>query len=63
MTTAFRPCLSSTAPSSNLKSQTDALLLQHYSPAAVLTTDKGDIVYINGKTGKYLGEQPRAKPV
>ena len=38
----------------NLEDLTDALLLQHYAPAAVLTTDKGDIIYISGKTGRYL---------
>ena len=45
------PALSSIA---NLQSLTDSLLQQRFSPAAVLTTDKGDIVYISGKTGKYL---------
>jgi two-component system CheB/CheR fusion protein len=30
------------------------LLLQTYSPAAVLTNNDGDILYINGHTGKYL---------
>jgi two-component system CheB/CheR fusion protein len=38
----------------NLQSITDQLLLEHYAPAAVLTTDKGDIIYISGHTGKYL---------
>ena len=38
----------------NIQSLTDSLLQQRFSPAAVLTTDKGDIVYISGKTGKYL---------
>jgi two-component system CheB/CheR fusion protein len=38
----------------NLQQLTDALLLQRFTPSAVLTTDKGDIVYINGKTGNYL---------
>jgi len=38
----------------NLKALTESLLLQHYCPAAVLTNDKGDIVYVNGKTGRYL---------
>jgi two-component system CheB/CheR fusion protein len=38
----------------NLALLTDTLLLQRFAPAAVLTTDKGDIVYISGKTGKYL---------
>jgi two-component system CheB/CheR fusion protein len=38
----------------NLQTLADQLLLQHFSPAAVLTNDKGDIVYISGRTGKYL---------
>jgi two-component system CheB/CheR fusion protein len=38
----------------NIQSLTDALLQQRFSPAAVLTTDQGDIVYISGRTGKYL---------
>lgn len=38
----------------NLQAVTDQFLLQHYSPAAVLTNDQGDIVYISGHTGKYL---------
>jgi transcriptional regulator with PAS, ATPase and Fis domain len=29
-------------------------LLSHHCPAAVLTNDKGDILYISGRTGKYL---------
>jgi two-component system CheB/CheR fusion protein len=28
--------------------------LQRYSPAAVLVTKEGDILYVSGKTGKYL---------
>jgi hypothetical protein len=30
------------------------LLLQHFSPPAVLANNKGDILYISGRTGKYL---------
>jgi two-component system CheB/CheR fusion protein len=41
------------APES-LQAQADRLLLQRYSPAAVLTNDQGDILYISGRTGKYL---------
>ena len=33
---------------------TNELLLQSFAPAAALTTNKGDIVYICGRTGKYL---------
>ena len=42
----------SSAPS--LQSLADQLLLQRYSPAAVLVTKEGDILYVSGKTGKYL---------
>jgi hypothetical protein len=38
----------------NLQTLADQLLLQTYSPAAALTNEKGDILYINGRTGKYL---------
>ena len=41
-------------PTTNLQTLADQLLLQTYSPAAVLTNDKGDILYISGRTGKYL---------
>jgi two-component system CheB/CheR fusion protein len=32
----------------------DQLVLQRFAPAAVLTTPQGDILYISGRTGKYL---------
>ena len=41
-------------PALNLQALADQLLLQTYAPAAVLTNDKGDILYISGRTGKYL---------
>ena len=41
-------------PVANLQSLTDRVLLQHYSPPAVLVNDKGDILCISGRTGKYL---------
>ena len=41
-------------PAVNLQTLADQLLLQHFSPPAVLTNDKGDILYISGRTGKYL---------
>ena len=41
-------------PVPNLQALADQLLLQRFSPAAVLTNDKGDILYISGRTGKYL---------
>ncbi len=33
-------------------------LLDNYTPVAVLINDKGDILYINGKTGKFLELNP-----
>ena len=41
-------------PVANIQSLAEQLLLQHFSPPAVLVNDKGDILYINGRTGKYL---------
>ena len=38
----------------NLQSLVEQVLLQHYSPAAVLVNNKGDILHISGRTGKYL---------
>jgi two-component system CheB/CheR fusion protein len=41
-------------PLPNLQSLADQVLLQAFSPPAVLVNDRGDILYINGRTGKYL---------
>lgn len=38
----------------NLQSAADHVLLQVYAPAAVVLNNEGDIVYISGRTGKYL---------
>lgn len=38
----------------NIQSLTDNLLLQKFSPASVLVTNMGDILYLTGNTGKYL---------
>ena len=43
-----------TKPAAYLQLLAEQLLLQCYSPAAVLVNDKGDILYISGRTGKYL---------
>lgn len=39
---------------SNLQTAADHVLLQVYAPAAVVLNSDGDIVYISGRTGKYL---------
>jgi len=41
-------------PAANLQSLMDQLVMQLFSPPAVLASDKGDILYISGRTGKYL---------
>jgi two-component system CheB/CheR fusion protein len=41
-------------PGPSLQALADQLLLQRFSPAAVLTNDQGDILYISGRTGKFL---------
>jgi two-component system CheB/CheR fusion protein len=58
--TAFSPHPPVTAsalmrmPGPNLQSLAEKFLLRHHCPAAVLTNDQGDILYVNGRTGKYL---------
>jgi two-component system, chemotaxis family, CheB/CheR fusion protein len=44
----------------NLQSLTEQLLLSQYTPPSVLVNENGDILYINGRTGKYL-EPPMGK--
>ena len=41
-------------PAENLQTAADHVLLQMYAPAAVVVNNAGDIVYISGRTGKYL---------
>lgn len=41
-------------PNDNLQTAADQVLLQVYAPAAVVVNDDGDVVYISGRTGKYL---------
>jgi two-component system CheB/CheR fusion protein len=38
----------------SLQSLADRLVLDHYSPPAVLVNDQGNILYVSGRTGKYL---------
>jgi len=41
-------------PPQNIQTLANEILLQHFSPPGVLVNDKGDIIYISGRTGKYL---------
>ncbi len=38
----------------NVQTLADELMLKHFSPPGVLVNEKGDIIYISGRTGKYL---------
>jgi chemotaxis methyl-accepting protein methylase len=38
----------------SLQSLADKLVLDHYSAPAVLVNDQGNILYVSGRTGKYL---------
>ncbi len=38
----------------NIQVLADEILLQRFAPASVLINDQGDILYITGRTGKYL---------
>ena len=49
--TEGRPLLKSSA---SLQSLADQLVLHRYAPPAVLVNNMGDILYISGRTGKYL---------
>jgi len=40
--------------SMNIQTFADQLVLQKFAPASVLINQEGDILYITGKTGKYL---------
>jgi chemotaxis methyl-accepting protein methylase/PAS domain-containing protein len=42
------------APGPSLQSLADQLLQSRFAPPAVLVNDHGDILYISGRTGKYL---------
>jgi two-component system CheB/CheR fusion protein len=41
-------------PPLSLQSLADQLILEHYAPPTVLVNEKGDILYVSGRTGKYL---------
>ncbi len=40
--------------SPNIQTLADRVLVQRFSPVAILCNDKGDILYVSGRSGKYL---------
>ncbi|HEV2455974.1 MAG TPA: PAS domain-containing protein, partial [Verrucomicrobiae bacterium] len=49
-----RKLRSVTQPPATLQALADRLILEHYAPSAVLVNEKGNILYVSGRTGKYL---------
>lgn len=41
-------------PLLNIQTLAEKYMLQYFSPPGVLVNEKGDIIYISGRTGKYL---------
>jgi two-component system CheB/CheR fusion protein len=41
-------------PASNVQALADRVLVQRFSPVGIVCNEKGDILYISGKSGKYL---------
>jgi len=41
-------------PAASLSALAEQLILQRYAPPTVLTNNRGDIIHISGRTGKYL---------
>jgi len=41
-------------PGRNIQELADQMLLQHFAPPGLLVNGEGDIIYITGRTGKYL---------
>ncbi len=46
------------APTPPLRELTERALLQHYSPTGALVNEHGDILYLQGRTGRYLEPAP-----
>ena len=42
------------ASTGSLQAEAERLLLEQFAPAAVLVNSKGDILFVSGRTGKYL---------
>jgi two-component system CheB/CheR fusion protein len=42
------------SPPQNIQALADQILLEHFSPPSVLVNQNGDLIYITGRTGKYL---------
>ncbi|MDP9046491.1 MAG: chemotaxis protein CheR, partial [Bacteroidota bacterium] len=53
---------SASAGEQSIRDIFDTILIERFTPPAVLVNEKGDIIYSNGKTGRYL-ELPRGEAI
>ena len=51
---AHRPARTPAVTADSLQALAEQWLLQHHAPAAVLVNDQGDILFVSGRTGRYL---------
>ncbi len=56
--TTLAPLSGAVKPQVNLQAAADEVILRQFGPAAAVVTQKGDILHINGHTGKYLEASP-----
>ncbi len=52
------PAAADTGKPTNVAEMAQDFLMESYAPPAVLVDDQGDILFINGRTGKYLEPSP-----
>lgn len=55
-----RSAIKLSQPPVNLQARAERLILDRFAPAAVLVNDQGDILFVSGRTGRYL-EPPAGK--
>ncbi len=50
----MQPSVSALKPVPDIQALADQVLLQRFAPAAVVVNGEGDILFVSGRTGKYL---------
>jgi two-component system CheB/CheR fusion protein len=50
----MEPLMRAGAAPSNLQALADRVLVQRFAPAGLLCSEKGELLYVSGKVGKYL---------
>jgi len=50
----LEPMLQTKSATANLQSVVDRMIIQRFSPVGILCSDKGNVLYISGRAGKYL---------